>query len=57
MLFRSARPLRRKIVEKVENILSQKILEGEFNKGDTIVINADNDDISLNLSEKISVKV
>ncbi len=52
-----ARPLRRKIVEKVENILSQKILEGEFNKGDTIVINADNDDISLNLSEKISVKV
>ena len=52
-----ARPLRRKIVEKVENILSQKILEGEFNKGDTIVINADNDDISLNLSEKVSVKV
>ncbi|NLK70858.1 MAG: ATP-dependent Clp protease ATP-binding subunit [Clostridiales bacterium] len=52
-----ARPLRRKIVEKVENILSQKILEDEFKKGDVIVIDAINDDISLNIREKISVKV
>lgn len=52
-----ARPLRRKIVDKVENVLSQKILENKFNKGDIIAIDADKNDITINVVEKISVKV
>jgi ATP-dependent Clp protease ATP-binding subunit ClpA len=33
-----ARPLKRKIVETIENVLSQSILEGKIVKGDTVTI-------------------
>ncbi|WP_374668052.1 ATP-dependent chaperone ClpB [Acinetobacter sp.] len=37
-----ARPLKRAIQQQVENTLAQKILAGEFQAGDTIVIRAEN---------------
>lgn len=40
-----ARPLRRTIQHMVENPLSEKILEGEFQEGDTVVIDCDDSTI------------
>jgi len=40
-----ARPLRRAIQRLVEDPLSEKILWKEFHAGDTIVVDADNDEI------------
>ena len=40
-----ARPLKRTIRQLVENPLAKKILSQEFNEGDTIVVDADGDEI------------
>ncbi len=40
-----ARPLKRTIRQLVENPLAKKILSQEFNEGDTIVVDADRDEI------------
>ena len=40
-----ARPLKRTIRQLVENPLAKKILAQEFNEGDTIVVDADGDEI------------
>jgi ATP-dependent Clp protease ATP-binding subunit ClpC len=42
-----ARPVRRKIQELIEDVLTQKFLEGEFKDGDTIKIMKDGDTIIL----------
>jgi ATP-dependent Clp protease ATP-binding subunit ClpC len=44
-----ARPLRRVILKRVENPLSSAILRGEFKAGDTVLVDAENDDIVLRL--------
>ena len=36
-----ARPLRRLLQEKIENIIANKILAGELKRRDTVVINTD----------------
>ncbi len=40
-----ARPLKRAIRQQVENSLAQKILAGEFQAGDNIVIKGDQGDL------------
>jgi len=42
-----ARPVRRKIQELVEDVLTQKYLEGEFKDGDTIKIIKDGENVGL----------
>ncbi len=42
-----ARPLRRAIQRYVENVLSTRILRGDFSEGDTIVIGVDSDGLSF----------
>lgn len=36
-----ARPLRRAIQSKIEDVLAEKLLEGIFKAGDTIIVDAD----------------
>ena len=50
-----ARPLRRVIVQKVEDPLSDALLAGEFEDGDTILVTMEEDDVVLRRDEnKIS---
>lgn len=42
-----ARPVRRKLQELVEDVLTEKFLEGEFKEGDTIKIEKDGETVSL----------
>ena len=43
-----ARPLKRAIQQQIENSLAQKILAGDFNSGDTILISAENGVLDFN---------
>ncbi|MDH5325055.1 MAG: ATP-dependent chaperone ClpB [Gammaproteobacteria bacterium] len=45
-----ARPLKRAIQTQVENPLAQKILQGEFMPGDTVVVDARNDELTFTKS-------
>lgn len=45
-----ARPLRRAIQRDVEDVLSEKLLYGEFKSGQTIVIDVDEDDIPMSFT-------
>jgi len=47
-----ARPLRRAIQRLVEDALAEKMLEGVFKEGDTVVIDADGDEILLRPPDK-----
>jgi len=49
-----ARPVRRKIQELVEDVLTQRYLEGEFKDGDTIKITAENGKVTLRKSRKLA---
>jgi len=49
-----ARPLRRVIQQKVEDVLSDALLAGEFEDGDTILVDAEADDIKLQRVEKLA---
>jgi len=42
-----ARPLRRVITQRIENPLSEQLLHHKFNKGDTILIDADENGVTL----------
>jgi ATP-dependent Clp protease ATP-binding subunit ClpC len=42
-----ARPLRRAVERYVENPLSTKVLKGEFNDGDTVIVNLDDDTLTF----------
>jgi ATP-dependent Clp protease ATP-binding subunit ClpC len=42
-----ARPLRRAVERYVENPLSTKVLKGEFNNGDTVIVNLDDDTLTF----------
>lgn len=42
-----ARPIKRTILKMLENPLSQKILSGEFESGDTVLVNSKNDKINF----------
>jgi len=46
-----ARPLRRVIQQKVEDALSDELLSGEFEDGDTILVDAEEDEIKLKRAE------
>ena len=46
-----ARPLRRVIQQKVEDALSDDLLSGEFEDGDSILVDAEEDDIKLKRAE------
>ena len=46
-----ARPLRRLIQDTVEDKLSEALLEGSYNAGDTIVVDVENDEIILRGAE------
>lgn len=50
-----ARPLKRKIVETVENVLSQKILENSVSDSETVLICTENDKIVLRKISKVSI--
>ncbi|MDK8353830.1 ATP-dependent Clp protease ATP-binding subunit, partial [Actinotignum sanguinis] len=45
-----ARPLRRAIQRDVEDVLSEKLLYGEFAKGDIIVVDVDKDNIPMSFT-------
>jgi ATP-dependent Clp protease ATP-binding subunit ClpC len=47
-----ARPLRRVIQQNIEDTLSDSLLAGEFEDGDTIVIDVVDDEISLYKKEE-----
>ena len=49
-----ARPLRRTIQEKVEDRLSDDLLNGKYSAGDTIEIDSSNDGSELKISRKIT---
>jgi len=50
-----ARPLRRVIQSQVEDLLSEKLLAGEFQRGDTVIIDVNAEgEIELRLSEEAS---
>ena len=51
-----ARPLKRIIQQKVEDTLSDALLSGKFEDGDTVVVDVDGDDIVLRHSENEPVK-
>jgi ATP-dependent Clp protease ATP-binding subunit ClpC len=42
-----ARPLRRVITQRIENPLSEQLLHHKFNKGDTILVDADENGVTL----------
>ena len=42
-----ARPIKRTILRMLENPLSQKILSGEFESGDTVLVNSKNDKVNF----------
>ncbi len=42
-----ARPLRREIFSKVEDVFSMRILEGTLKKGDTVTVSAENDALAI----------
>ena len=46
-----ARPLRRVIQQKVEDRLSDALLGGKFEEGDTIIVDVENDEVVLKNSE------
>ncbi|MCI7551410.1 MAG: ATP-dependent Clp protease ATP-binding subunit [Actinomycetaceae bacterium] len=45
-----ARPLRRAIQRDIEDVLSEKLLFGEFTSGQTIVVDVDKDDIPMSFT-------
>ena len=45
-----ARPLRRAIQRDIEDVLSEKLLFGEFHEGQTIVVDVDEDDIPMSFT-------
>ncbi|MGV9186395.1 ATP-dependent Clp protease ATP-binding subunit [Arcanobacterium canis] len=45
-----ARPLRRAIQRDIEDVLSEKLLYGEFKKGDTILVDVDEDNIPMSFT-------
>ena len=47
-----ARPLRRVIQQNIEDTLSDALLAGEFEDGDTIVVDVVDDEIELHRSEE-----
>jgi ATP-dependent Clp protease ATP-binding subunit ClpB len=47
-----ARPIKRTILKLLENPLSQKILSGEFESGDTILVESENDKVSFSSKKK-----
>jgi len=49
-----ARPLRRVIEHMVEDPLSEALLEGRFNTGDTVLIDCQNEEIVLSQAELVS---
>jgi ATP-dependent Clp protease ATP-binding subunit ClpC len=51
-----ARPLKRVIQQKVEDRLSDALLSGEFEDGDTVVVDVVDDEIQLICSEEKSVE-
>ena len=50
-----ARPLRRTIRTQVEDPLAEKLLAGDFQKGDTIAIAVSNDTITFSVEEPVTV--
>jgi ATP-dependent Clp protease ATP-binding subunit ClpC len=51
-----ARPLKRVIQQKVEDPLSDGLLTGNFNKGESVVVDMKDDDITLHRAEDEGVK-
>jgi ATP-dependent Clp protease ATP-binding subunit ClpC len=47
-----ARPMRRVIQQNIEDTLSDALLAGEFEDGDTIVVDVVDDEIELHRSEE-----
>jgi len=52
-----ARPLRRAIQRLVEDVLAEKMLEGVFKEGDTVVVDADGSDVVLRRPEEVEEAV
>ncbi|MFC1953598.1 ATP-dependent Clp protease ATP-binding subunit [Chloroflexota bacterium] len=50
-----ARPLRRAVERYVENPLSNKLLRGEFNSGDNILVDLVKDELTFNIKTKAKV--
>jgi ATP-dependent Clp protease ATP-binding subunit ClpC len=51
-----ARPLKRVIQQKIEDRLSDALLSGEFEDGDTVVVDVVDDEIQLIRSQEKSVE-
>jgi ATP-dependent Clp protease ATP-binding subunit ClpC len=51
-----ARPLKRVIQQHIEDAFSDALLAGDFEDGDTIIVDADDDEITLYRSEEKPIK-
>jgi ATP-dependent Clp protease ATP-binding subunit ClpB len=51
-----ARPLRRTIQREVENPLALKVLSGEIGQGDTIVVGAEGDEVTLETRSRVAAE-
>jgi ATP-dependent Clp protease ATP-binding subunit ClpB len=52
-----ARPLKRAIQRLVENSLAKRLLEHEFSDGDTVMVDADDDDLTFEKAEAAAAAV
>jgi ATP-dependent Clp protease ATP-binding subunit ClpC len=50
-----ARPLRRLIQKEIENTLSNKLISGELQDGETVTISAENDMLKISIESKVPV--
>ena len=51
-----ARPLRRVIQSKVEDALSEKLLSNEFQSGDIVLVDAEDDEIKMSVEKQRDVQ-
>lgn len=52
-----ARPLRRLIQSELDNVLSEKIIRGELEKGEKVLVKADQNGLIVNVTKNSKVKV
>ena len=51
-----ARPLRRLIQNEIEDLLSEELLSGRINEGDTVIIDFEDDIVTCRTKEKVDAE-
>lgn len=52
-----ARPLRRLIQKELDNVLSERIIRGDLNKGEKVLVKADKNGLLIDVEKNVKVKV